>query len=658
MNESMPKVSTPGLPDEQDRFLLQLPEWLAAVERGWSSLRAERWDKEQLNALYRQLRDISAASSPLGLYQLNEGLFSLEVYLSSFVGTGEKPDQGQFETIDELLRNLQATAQACLQDKPRGARQQGQTTFFLKCGASTELEALQAALVSHEADSKVFEQIEGLLNAMLLELPACIVVDTADLPNLQPLSAEIGRIGARFGVDIPLVFTSSSNNLQLHVDAARAGGVAYMLRPLDAQAVARQILEICRPDAERPFRIMVVEDDPTQAEAIATVLGKAGMAVLAVTEPLRVLERLQEDLPELILLDRHMPEINGVELARVIREYDEYLGIPILLLSAEQGQAAQTEALEAGADDLIAKPVLPKQLLASVSSRVRRARRLLQTLASPRGRTEQAPSTRPGQRGDRPLQAGDTALHDEGFGATIRECLSTDGFVLRYQPLLDLESRGSESYDIQLDMPLGPEQLLDEDEVRGSAEKAGLSGELDRWLLDQAIKILMQRQQSGRQTRLFVRQSASSLLDPNHPAWLLGRLRTTQVVGTGLVLDFRLSDLSRDIKAAKNTIAALREFDVQVALSRFPEKHAAFQALRFVDARYIKVSPRLLQADPQVISGMVDQAHKAGAKIVLSHVDDPRAIDLHWSTGADYLQGDLIQPHSGHMDYDFSQVVA
>jgi EAL domain-containing protein (putative c-di-GMP-specific phosphodiesterase class I) len=154
-----------------------------------------------------------------------------------------------------------------------------------------------------------------------------------------------------------------------------------------------------------------------------------------------------------------------------------------------------------------------------------------------------------------------------------------------------------------------------------------------------------------------VHQSAHSALDVNLPAWLLGRLRAKQVVGTGLVVDFRLPDLSHDLKLAQTTINSLGDMDVGVCLSRFPEKEAAFKVLRFLKARYINIAPRLLKADRNVISSVIRMAHDASAKVIVSNVDDPRSIDLHWSSGADFLQGNFIQRPLENMDYDFSQVV-
>ena len=79
--------------------------------------------------------------------------------------------------------------------------------------------------------------------------------------------------------------------------------------------------------------------------------------------------------------------------------------------------------------------------------------------------------------------------------------------------------------------------------------------------------------------------------------------------------------------------------------------------LRYLQAKYINITPRLLKAERHVISSVIRQAHEASAKVIVSNVDDPRSIDLHWSSGADFLQGNFIQRPLENMEYDFSQVV-
>ena len=105
--------------------------------------------------------------------------------------------------------------------------------------------------------------------------------------------------------------------------------------------------------------MLVVEDDPSQAEFAASIIRKSGIETAVVTNPLEVLDKLREFQPDLILMDIYMPEVNGIELTRVIREYNSFADIPIVFLSGEQDTDRQVDALSVGGDDFITKPIRP-----------------------------------------------------------------------------------------------------------------------------------------------------------------------------------------------------------------------------------------------------------------------------------------------------------
>jgi len=278
-------------------------------------------------------------------------------------------------------------------------------------------------------------------------------------------------------------------------------------------------------------------------------------------------------------------------------------------------------------------------------------------------RAERASSQAAREGGDRvvcyspPPQVPKEASGGPNIGEFVREALQQNQLVIHYQPLLDLEARGSETYEMLLRVPDASGDLYVEQEYREAAEQADLVDALDEWLIDRAIDMLKARRESSRPTRLFLRQLGGSAFNPDFPVWLAARLRARQSVGTGLVLDYRLADVSRNLKAAQRTFRALHEMDVEISLSRFPEKPAAFKVLRFLEANYIQITPRLLKADRETIRFVVDQTHEAKARVIVGNIDDARSVDLHWSAGADYLQGNFIQRPLEHMDYDFYQVV-
>lgn len=784
----------------REAFVRQLPKRIAAIEDIWSRLENGAWDNEQLDSLYSRVREISESSKRFSLFQLNESVFSLEVYLSSFVGADIVPGSAQLSAIAGLVRALKTAANVTVTNEEAGHAADVKAGVFVIGEPSGPTGELAEALQRQGCEVQRFTDIESVMARLQVQTPRVIVADTGMLPGMHPLSAELVRLRSHMSVEVPLIFVSRSTALQLRVDAIRAGGDGYLVAPLDNDAVAAQIHDMAAPHPQTPYRVLVVEDDPTQANFAASILKKADIEVEQVTEPVKVIERLHAFAPDLILMDIYMPEVNGIELTTIIRDHREYVGIPIVFLSGEQNADKQLDALSVGGDDFIAKPIRPKHLLGVVQTRIRRARQLLAATGQRRkhdrvtglfsrqhlldriaaqieagsGETpagvllvqpDQMPSlldrigvggfdhlvaemgalvaaelldtdvaariddhalgvlvrrrdhnavlefaehllkrigastfaerlsvsasiglcfvddqledangviARARQACEEAAAHGGQRVHthrsdaesqevvalpDEDLPARVKMAVRNDAFVIQYQPMLDLQSRGSETYEIVLRLENAQGDLIGDRALLDAAESAGVCEDLDRWILESAVNILKQRRESGRRTRIFVHQSAHSARNPDMPAWLLGRLRTKQMVGSGLVVDFRLPDLSQDLKTAQHNIRQLREMDVEVSLSRFPEKDAAFKVLRYLQARYINITPRLLKADRQVISSVIRQAHEASAKVIVSNVDDPRSIDLHWSSGADFLQGNFIQRPLENMEYDFSQVV-
>jgi DNA-binding response OmpR family regulator len=120
--------------------------------------------------------------------------------------------------------------------------------------------------------------------------------------------------------------------------------------------------------------VLVVDDQPVAALFAARVLESAGMLTERVGDPLAVLDALDAFVPDLVLMDLHMPGASGIELTRIIREQDRFADLPIVFLSAELDAEQQMAALRVGGDDFLAKPVAPDHLVACVRQRLARAR--------------------------------------------------------------------------------------------------------------------------------------------------------------------------------------------------------------------------------------------------------------------------------------------
>ncbi|KAF1687387.1 response regulator receiver protein [Pseudoxanthomonas broegbernensis] len=137
-------------------------------------------------------------------------------------------------------------------------------------------------------------------------------------------------------------------------------------------------------DTEAPYRILIVEDDRSQALFAQSVLHGAGMQAQVQMESAGVLEAIDQFQPDLILMDLHMPGLDGMRLTTLIRERPGFQLLPIVFLTGDPDPERQFEVLESGADDFLTKPVRPRHLIAAVSNRIQRSRaQLRQSAAAP-----------------------------------------------------------------------------------------------------------------------------------------------------------------------------------------------------------------------------------------------------------------------------------
>lgn len=122
-------------------------------------------------------------------------------------------------------------------------------------------------------------------------------------------------------------------------------------------------------------RILVVEDDRDIAELVKRYLEKSGFAVDLLASGREALAALVERPPDLLVLDVMLPHVSGTEICRAVRANERTAGIPIVMLTARAEEAERIAGLELGADDYIAKPFSPNELVARVRALLRRTTR-------------------------------------------------------------------------------------------------------------------------------------------------------------------------------------------------------------------------------------------------------------------------------------------
>jgi DNA-binding response OmpR family regulator len=177
--------------------------------------------------------------------------------------------------------------------------------------------------------------------------------------------------------------------------------------------------------------VLVVEDEESIASFVAMYLRKGGFAVTVASTGAAALTRAAEDAPALIVLDLGLPDLDGIDVCRRVRQRSD---VPILMLTARDDDVDKIIGLEVGADDYLTKPFNPRELVARVKSILRRA--------SPSRRHLESPVLR---HGDLTIDAGRRQVDVAGVEVQLApkefdllwELLDHRGLVLTRDQLLE-----------------------------------------------------------------------------------------------------------------------------------------------------------------------------------------------------------------------------
>jgi DNA-binding response OmpR family regulator len=118
--------------------------------------------------------------------------------------------------------------------------------------------------------------------------------------------------------------------------------------------------------------ILVVEDEPSIAEVVGLYLTRAGYAVQTAADGRRAMTLLEANIPDFVILDLMLPEVDGLSLIGWLRERSN---VPVIMLTARREEIDRIAGLELGADDYIVKPFSPQELVSRVRAVLRRAGR-------------------------------------------------------------------------------------------------------------------------------------------------------------------------------------------------------------------------------------------------------------------------------------------
>lgn len=368
-------------------FAQELPDRINEIEAIWNKLQLE-WEMSALQELHRSVHNLVSNGKTFGHPELSIEASALEQILKSLMQREITVDTLQSARILQQILELKkiSVEKALVLTKDTISVVAGEHAFLPNPHASNlifvvaddaeaaqEL-ALQLRYYGYEVE--VFNHLDKFRVAAQHNPNAIILMDVEFPEDKMGGIRVMEEIQRDLTQPARVIFISVHDDMAYRLGAVRAGSVAYFTKPINSTELIDQLDLITASQIQEPFRVLIVDDSPTVLAYHTAILEQAEMQVKAVSEPMKLLEILSDFNPDLILMDLYMPGCNGVELARVIRQMDGFLSIPIVYLSTENDFNTQHEAMSLRGDDFLVKPIDPAHLVSAITSRVTRARSL------------------------------------------------------------------------------------------------------------------------------------------------------------------------------------------------------------------------------------------------------------------------------------------
>ncbi|RFC40694.1 MAG: response regulator receiver modulated diguanylate cyclase [Candidatus Nitrotoga sp. CP45] len=366
-----------------DTYAAQLPEKLKHIEQVWEQLPQDSWDEEGFQTLHHMVHSLTGSGKTFGFALLSDVARNLEEHLNQIAQEKTALSEDQRQYIHKLMSELNKAAcyrEALLSEQaslvvgvPPNPDALIPRRIFVLEDDSEQAEELKVQLGYFGYEVTVFNTLADFRSVMQRTSDVVILTDIAFPDNSLGGIEVIKEIQQGRETPFPVIFISAHNEFVIRLEAARAGGIAYLSKPVNIGKLIDKLDSVASTLTTLPYRVMIVDDSVDTTTYYSEVLEQARMVTKAVHNPLNVIKALLEFAPDLILIDLYMPKCNGMDLAKVIRQLDAFVSIPIVFLSAEIDLDKQLVAMSLGGDDFLAKPILPQHLISSVNSRIRRS---------------------------------------------------------------------------------------------------------------------------------------------------------------------------------------------------------------------------------------------------------------------------------------------
>jgi diguanylate cyclase (GGDEF)-like protein/PAS domain S-box-containing protein len=319
--------------------------------------------------------------------------------------------------------------------------------------------------------------------------------------------------------------------------------------------------------------------------------------------------------------------VHGADRTKALSVADEVLGIVRRHAFVVNGEGIRI-TLSAGVTSLDERSVIGAELLAEA---------------------ETAMSTAKQAGRDRVLGYDPTGRNENderrAWTERVRQATERGLFVLTSQPIVDLAKGEATQHEILLRMRNDGGGLVEPGTFLATAERFGLIGGIDRWVTQQAVRLIAAHNKEGRELILEVNLSGKTMGDAQFPDEVRRELTSSGIDPTSLIFEVTETAAVADIEHARLFAQTLAKLGCRFALDDFGAGYASFYYLKHLPISYLKIDGEFVRelpgnrTDQLIVRALVEVCEGLGIKTVAEFVTDQQTMDMVRDLGVDFAQG-------------------
>ena len=393
------------------------------------------------------------------------------------------------------------------------------------------------------------------------------------------------------------------------------------------------------------LKILVIEDDELIRETLLQLLESHSYRVIVAQNGRVGVQMALSEIPDLILCDVQMPEQDGYEVLRTLRQNSLAATIPFIFLTAQGGKTDFRRGMELGADDYLTKPFTKAELLGAIASRLSKRQTITQPLTVA---LQQAEARLKDLANDSTIT---NAVSPEKLAleALLRRALAQGEFQVYYQPQVDIATGQIIGAEALVRWQNPDRGIISPAEFIPLAEETGLIIPIGEWVLLSACAQTASWLAAGFSPfKISVNLSARQLSDPELKARIVQILETTGLDPANLELEMTESAVVENATVAGTTLNELKALGIRIAVDDFGTGYATLGYLKqfaFDSLKIDQIFVRKANEDAQnaaITTAVILLGHSLNMTVIAEGVETEAELAFLRDQQCDIMQGYLF----------------